>query len=68
MTIYFEGNLGTRGQPMLFVGKETRREHQVLVYTLVILLHIVLVSSLPDETGGFEKDQVSAHSLILCRL
>lgn len=53
---------------MLFVGKETRREHQVLVYTPVILLHIVLVFSLPDETGGFEKDQVSAHSLILCRL
>lgn len=28
----------------------------------------MLFSSLPEETAGFEKDQVSAHSLILCRL
>lgn len=66
--MYFEGNLGTRRQLMLFVEKEIRRDDQALAYAPGILLRIMLFFSVPDETGGFEKDQVPAHSLTLCRL
>lgn len=53
---------------MLFVEKEIRRDDQALAYAPGILLRIMLFFSVPDETGGFEKDQVPAHSLTLCRL
>lgn len=35
---------------MLFVEKEIRREDQALAYAPVILLHIILFFSVPDET------------------
>lgn len=53
---------------MLFVEKEIRRKDQALAYAPGILLRIMLVFSVADETGRFEKDQVPAHSLTLCRL
>lgn len=49
---------------MLFEGARGGGRKRGLDYAPVILLHIVLLLSLPEETDEFHEDQVYAHSFI----